>query len=214
MATIDSGRANRGRRSARPSGDDREQAIRATAARLLEERPLSEISVDDLARGAGISRPTFYFYFASKEAVLLSLLDPLIQRADSGFTGAETLSADPRRAFREGINTFFTAFTAAPAIARAGAEALATHTELRSAWSVFMQKWIDQTADLIRSERSRGAAPETIGAQELATALNQMNEHTMLAAISGEQPAVSAEQLVETLTHIWMTSIYGTPPQS
>ena len=66
-------RTPRGRRAARPSGDDRELAILTTAERLLAERPLSAISVDDLARGAGISRPTFYFYFASKDAVLLTL---------------------------------------------------------------------------------------------------------------------------------------------
>ena len=65
----------------RATGDDREQAILATAERLLEERPLHEISVDDLARGAGISRPTFYFYFASKDAVLLTLLDRVVDEA-------------------------------------------------------------------------------------------------------------------------------------
>src|SRR5258708_6704778 len=53
--------APRGRRGTRASGDDRERAILPTAERLLEERPLGEISVEDLARGAGISRPTFYF---------------------------------------------------------------------------------------------------------------------------------------------------------
>src|SRR5271166_406635 len=39
--------APRGRRSSRPSGDDREAAILQTAERLLSERLLSEISVDD-----------------------------------------------------------------------------------------------------------------------------------------------------------------------
>src|SRR4051794_41231086 len=75
--------APRGRRSVRPSGDDRELAILTTAERLLSERPLSSISVDDLARGAGISRPTFYFYFASKDAVLLTLLDRVVAEADA-----------------------------------------------------------------------------------------------------------------------------------
>ena len=69
--------ASRGRRSSHLSGDDREKAILATAERLLEERPLADFSVDDLAKGAGISRPTFYFYFQSKNAVLLSLLDQM-----------------------------------------------------------------------------------------------------------------------------------------
>ncbi len=39
--------AARSRRAPRPSGDDRELAILATAERLLEARPLSAVSVDD-----------------------------------------------------------------------------------------------------------------------------------------------------------------------
>src|SRR3954469_14977254 len=93
--------AARGRRSPRPSGDDREAAILATAERLLDDRPLSAISVDDLARGAGISRPTFYFYFRSKDAVLLSLLDRVIARADRVSADAfAARSGDRRKAWR------------------------------------------------------------------------------------------------------------------
>src|SRR5690349_3276456 len=97
-----SARSQRGRRAPRVSGDERERAILQTAERLLEERPLREISVDDLARGAGISRPTFYFYFASKEAVLLALLDRLVEEAREGVAIA-FLANDPPRVLREGI---------------------------------------------------------------------------------------------------------------
>ena len=83
MTTASQPRAARGRRAARPSGDDRELAILATAERLLEEQQFAEISVDDLAKGAGISRPTFYFYFPSKDAVLLTLLERVIAEADA-----------------------------------------------------------------------------------------------------------------------------------
>lgn len=209
MTTVGPVRANRGRRPSRPSGDDREQAILATARRLLEERAFAEISVVDLAKGAGLSRPTFYFYFPSKEAVLLSLLDPLIQHADTGLSDISAVPADPRRAFQDGIDTFYSAFASDPVLTRAGAEAISTNPEVRALWSGFMQKWIDQTAALIAAERGRGAAPDTLPARELATALNQMNERAMIAAISQEAGAVPAARLVDTLTHIWMTSIYG-----
>ncbi|HEU0190656.1 MAG TPA: TetR/AcrR family transcriptional regulator [Mycobacterium sp.] len=201
---------NHGRRSPRPSGDDREQAILATAERLLEQRPLAEISVDDLARGAGISRPTFYFYFKSKDAVLLSLLEPMIERADSEYDGAvQRLPADPRRVWRGGIKAFFHAFRSHRAIARAGTEALATSPEFRAMWNGYMQKWIDHTAAMITAERARGAAPNTIPAIDLATSLNQMNERTMMATLAGEQPAVAEGHVVDTLAHIWIASIYG-----
>ena len=210
MRTASSTRAPRGRRSSRPSGDEREQAILATAERLLEERSFADISVDDLAKGAGLSRPTFYFYFKSKEAVLLTLLEPMIARADAEFDGAvQRLPADPRRVWRNGIKAFFTAFSSHRAVALAGAEALATSPEIRDVWSGFMQKWIDQTAAMISAERARGAAPDTIPTADLATSLNQMNERTMRASLSAEQPAVSEDHIVDTLAHIWVSSIYG-----
>src|ERR1700731_2360562 len=125
VTTVGTTRALRGRRAMRPSGDDREQAILATAERLLEERGFSGISVDDLAKGAGLSRPTFYFYFKSKEAVLLSLLEPVITRADAEYNGAANrLPADPRRVWRAGIKAFFVAFDSHRAVARAGTEAI------------------------------------------------------------------------------------------
>jgi TetR/AcrR family transcriptional regulator, ethionamide resistance regulator len=196
----------------RPSGDDREQAILATAERLLEERSFAEISVDDLAKGAGLSRPTFYFYFKSKEAVLQSLIEPVIASVDSEIDGAmQRLPADPRVGWRDGIDAFFTAFASRPALSRAAREALATSTELRAVWTGFMQKWIDQTAALITAERARGSAPETVPAADLATSLNQMNERTMMAALSAEAPSVDPDRVVDTLTHIWVNSIYGEP---
>jgi AcrR family transcriptional regulator len=208
------GTVSRGRRSSRPSGDDREAAIVRTAERLLGERPLTAISVDDLAKGAGISRPTFYFYFPSRDAVVLTLLDRVITRANETLDGlAEKLPADPARGWRIGISAFFDAFGSHRWVARSGFALLASHPDFRQVWLTFMQKWIDQTAALIEAERSRGAAPDTIGAQELATSLNLMNERAMLATFANELPSVEYDHVVDTLTHIWLTSIYGSPPQ-
>jgi AcrR family transcriptional regulator len=210
VSTTNPASSARGRRSTRPSGDERQAAILGTAVRLLEKKKFTDISVDDLAKGAGLSRPTFYFYFASKEAVLLSLLDPLIQQADTGLDGAiERLPSDPRRAFRAGITTFVEAFAAYPVLARAGADAFATSEEARDVWAGFMQKWIHQTAALITAERERGAAPDTLPALDLATSLNMMNERMIMATSSSEQGAVARDRIVDTLTHIWLTSIYG-----
>ncbi len=202
--------SGRGRRAARPSGDERQQAILDTAARLIGQRSFADISVDDLAKGAGISRPTFYFYFASKEAVLLSLLDPLIKRADTGFDDAlDSMPTEPREAIRRGIEIFFSSFGSHPATARAGAEAVNTSPEFRAIWAGLMQKWINLTAALITAERQRGAAPVTLPAVDLATSLNLMNERMMMAALTDERPSVQPDRVVETLTHIWLTSIYG-----
>src|ERR1044072_7706037 len=104
-------RSARGRRATRPSGDDREGAILATLERLLGERALSEISTDDLARGAGISRPTFYFYFPSKDAVLLALLDRVVTEADAALDRVpDDLASDPPTYWRNCIAPFYETF--------------------------------------------------------------------------------------------------------
>src|SRR6201993_1917855 len=209
VTTASSARAARGRRSTRPSGDDRELAILSTAERLLAERPLSDISVDDLARGAGLSRPTFYFYFPSKDAVLLTLFERVIVEADSAL---ETMAANPpadlKTLWRIGIYLFVETFGAHRAVSLA-ADAARTNKDLRELWSRFMQKWVGHIATLIEAERSRGAAPETLPAQELSAALNLLNEKVMLSSFADDRPSVPNEQLLDTLVHIWVNSIYG-----
>src|SRR5882757_9912067 len=143
--TAASARPSRGRRGSRPSGDDRELAILTTAERLLADRPFSEISIDDLAKGAGISRPTFYFYFPSKDAVLLTLLDRIIaeadERADKALGPMDT-GVDPAGVWRA-INALFESFSAHRPVMIAGSAARPTNAEVATMWSKFMQKWID-----------------------------------------------------------------------
>ncbi len=212
MTTSAASQTSRGRRSARPSGDDRELAILTTLEQLLEDRALTEISVDELAKGAGISRPTFYFYFPSKEAVLLTLLDRLVNEADSALlTLAENPGADRDHMWRTGINVFFETFGSHKAVARAAVDAMSTSAEVRGLWSTFMQKWITFTASAIEAEREDGTAPNTLPAQELATALTLMNERTMFASFGGQQPSVPEAHVLDTLVHIWVSSIYCEP---
>ncbi|MDV7267511.1 TetR/AcrR family transcriptional regulator, partial [Rhodococcus oxybenzonivorans] len=55
-------------------GDMREQAILEGAYEILRTEPLRNVSIDDLAKRAGLSRSSFYFYFESKWQVLSALL--------------------------------------------------------------------------------------------------------------------------------------------
>jgi AcrR family transcriptional regulator len=205
-------RPSRGRRGSRPSGDDRELAILATAERLLADRPLSDISIDELARGAGISRPTFYFYFSSKDAVLLSLLDRVVAEADEAAFGNLTLpTGNPVELWRAGINAFFTIFGEHRAVSTAAAQA--GGSEVSELWARMMAKWVRHTELIIEAERERGAAPSGIPAHDLAVTLNLMNERVMHAAFVGEQPAVAESKVVDTLLHVWLTSIYRAAPE-
>jgi len=201
--------ASRGRRSSHHLGDDRERAILATAERLLQERPLADFSVDDLAKGAGISRPTFYFYFPSKNAVLLTLLDEVNTRAHAALTAlAGKVSGDPASVWRARIEAFFEMSGSHRAVAVAGAAATATNPEVREAWSTLMHRWISSTTAAITTERQRGAAPEIVPAEDLSVALNMLSERVMAATFTAEERAIPEDRVIDTLAHIWLASIY------
>lgn len=203
----------RGRRARRSTGDDREQAILATFERLLDERPLHEISVDDLARGAGISRPTFYFYFPSKEAVLLTLLDRVVEEARLRQGDAiERVAEDPAGALRQGIQAVYDTFSLHRAATVAVADAAAKSTEVRKLWSSVMEGFVDETAAAIEAERARGAAPDGVPARDLAIALNWMNERVLQATFAGQAPTVDEDRVVDVLVAAWLGAIYGAPP--
>jgi AcrR family transcriptional regulator len=211
--TVPATSTTRSRRPVRPSGDDRELAILSTAERLLAERPLSAISVDDLARGAGISRPTFYFYFASKDAVLLTLLDRVVAEADaatqSAFGGRPT---GPREGWRRAITAYYETFRAHRALTLAWSQARSTNAEIRELWAQVFEGWVHRCAEAIDAERRRGAAPAGPPARDIAVALTSMNERVLYATFTGDGPAVAEPGAVDVLLEIWLRAIYGTAP--
>ena len=214
---------NRGRRAARLSGDERQRAILVAAERLLGEKAFADVTIDDLARGAGISRPTFYFYFASKQAVLLTLLDQVAHEAEKRTAEVfSDLSTAPSAAWRKAIEAFARTFAAHRGVSVAAAAARSSEPELAAEWATLTNRWIDATAAAIRAERDRGASPAGPEPRLLASALNLLNERVITAALTGLDPAGpplpaaalpgAVEETVETLLHIWLTSIYGAVP--
>jgi AcrR family transcriptional regulator len=55
----------------------RRQAILDTAASMLAEMPVAEVSLNELSRRVGLAKSNVLRYFDSREAVLLELLDSL-----------------------------------------------------------------------------------------------------------------------------------------
>jgi AcrR family transcriptional regulator len=202
--------STRGRRARRVSGDERERAILETAERLLAERGVHDISVDDLARGAGISRPAFYFYFASKDAVLLTLLDRVVEEARASRDSAlEQIAADPERGWRSAMAATIEAFRAHRPVMIAAADAAVASPDIRTAWSAVMEAFVRDVAAVIEAERARGAAPPGVPARDLAIALNAMNERVLHATFTGYEPAIGEDGVDDVLAAIWIRAVYG-----
>lgn len=72
----------------------RRQAILDTAAAMLDELPVAEVSLNELSRRVGLAKSNVLRYFESREAVLLELLDVFLARWEAEMTDALAAGID------------------------------------------------------------------------------------------------------------------------
>jgi AcrR family transcriptional regulator len=196
----------------RPSkGDLTSQAILDTAEQLLQTRSLDDIAVDELASGAGISRSTFYFHFASREAVLHALsgaiLDTVYEAAQAWLRRG---NEPPEDSIRRALGATLALWRKHGPVLRAAVRARDTDPLMREFWTGVARRFIDATASQITLERAAGTAPPGPDAKSLATALVSMNEQAFLTRSHTRRSTTRDRALVDTLAHIWLRSIYST----
>jgi AcrR family transcriptional regulator len=191
-----------GRRRGPSKGDRRERAILETARALLARKPLADITIDELAAGAEISRSSFYFYFDSKLSVLVALLHGMAGELgrDAGpwLDGAGPDAAALREAliplarlWREHGRMLAGALAAAP-----GCPPLARwREELRSAH-------VDRLAARITRDRAAGLAPGGPEPRVLAGLIDDLRT----AALAG---STDPEALVDDLVTVELRMIYA-----
>ena len=183
---------------------------------LFEERPFPEISVDDLAKGAGLSRPTFYFYFPSKDAVLEKLLDRVIREVDRQ-ADAALGAKDSGRSIRAGVWRGRSAHcSTAVRWAPSGDARRATRPGLTiPRWRVIVVALspgvrIDYTTGVhrVRARVRRGARDHSRrGPCSVSKPHERANDVRLRSPM--RNPAWRASGIVDTLAHIWVSSIYG-----
>jgi AcrR family transcriptional regulator len=59
----------------RLSTDARREQLLASGARLLAERPYDEVSIEEIARAAGVSKGLLYHYFPTKKDFLIAAIE-------------------------------------------------------------------------------------------------------------------------------------------
>jgi AcrR family transcriptional regulator len=201
------------RRRAARKGDLTEGAILDTAARLLADRSMASIGIDELAAGAGISRPSFYFYFESREAVLRALAERM---SDELYRSSEVWlrrsDESPAPAIRRAIEANLALWRQYGPVLRATVHARDTDREMGGFWDDVARRFVDATAEQIERERAAGLAlPGPPSARSLARALVAMNQQALHEASLRRRSGAADRELVDTLTTVWMRAVYPPP---
>lgn len=192
-------------------GDKREQAILEGAYDLLRTAPLRNISIDDLTKRAGLSRSSFYFYFESKWQVLSALLSRVT--ADvfqaSQLIFERPAGMPPEAAIEHAVNEVIRVWERHGHVLREVADAAAAEPALQTQWDTILGRFIDASAASIERDRVAGVAVDGPPARSLAAALMWMGERNLSLMSLRSDNAIPLEDMAETVTTIWLRTVYG-----
>jgi TetR/AcrR family transcriptional regulator, ethionamide resistance regulator len=193
------------RRRRTPEAAQRE--IIAAAEDLLRERPFREMTVDEVMRRTGLSRPSFYVYFKDRHELLLRLVQHLAAEllvvANRWY---EAANAGPEE-LMDALNGVVSVYGEHGSVMRALADAAVDDDDVETAYDALIHGFVQATATHIgRGIDAKEILP--LDPHETAKALVWMGERYLYHCF-GPERQVAREKVVETLRTVWVRTLYG-----
>ena len=189
-------------------GERREQEILDATEQLLAAIPFTQLTMDDIARQASLSRSALYFYFASKEQVLTGLhqriygemvttMDPITVEGapvtEAMVESIERVCAN-WRSHRHALCTFH--------------ETAAVSPEFEQVWRQRLERHVDALTSIIQREQAAGrAAPSPPPARAIASSWFWMLENQFYTLFRRDHSRREERDLVNTLNILWLRMI-------
>ncbi|MDR2987375.1 MAG: TetR/AcrR family transcriptional regulator [Nocardiopsaceae bacterium] len=200
-------------------GRDVRALILDATEQLLSGRRFESLSVADILSAAGVSRGSFYFYFANKHAVLAELVSQAVSTAhEAAGTWAGDKSKTPGVALRRGTMEGSRLWREHAPVLRAIVENWQSDPALAALWTEMIDGFAAVATERIKADRAAGLAPASDDdPQVLASVLCWMNERAWYLAAIGHSGFTDEARLITALTEVWQAAIYGTaesPPRA
>lgn len=195
-------------------GDRRRQAIVDAVEQLLQSRTIGELSVEDIAAEAGISRSGFYFYFESKYAALADALSDVadaMERAADDFFG--DTDREPGDYVKDALTGVAQLWRRHADLMVAVVDAAHSDTGARALWDDWRTRFIDGISRAVEEERRAGRAHGNgVATEELARVLLSMNLGTFYELARERANDEQAERAVAALSSVWLAAVWGIGP--
>ena len=184
-----------------------ETSVLEAAERLLAAgAPYADLSVDRIAKEAGISRTAFYFYFRDKRELLMRLTEDVtngLYTQAEAWWGAE---GDGATRLAEALGAIVAHYREHGVLLRVVVEASTYDEQVAHFWRGVVRRFTDATRARIEAEIAAGRA-EGLDPASTAFALVWMTERTMYQHMV--QRIGREDDLVAALTTVWVRAVYG-----
>jgi AcrR family transcriptional regulator len=182
----------------------READLLAAAETLLREGRFEATSIGEIAAAADLSRPAFYFYFASKHALLERLIETtlgeLIERHWARIQGRDDPPAVELRGTLHDIARMWIEHTV---VMRAAAELAGSVPTLFDRIAGVIESTADERARLLMEAGSTPEVADLDTARDTVTALAWMSERSFYVLARRDPSPEEFHALADRLFAIW-----------
>ena len=182
-------------------------AILNAALDFVWSHPFRDMTVTSLMESTGASRSAFYQYFTDLHEVMETLLkmfgEEIFAAVEPWLTGV----GDPIAMIQETLAGLVDVCYQRGPFLRAITDAATTDRRLEQAWLQFLAGFDDAATARIEADQKQGLIPD-FEARPVAYALNRLDAYTVLQAF-GKHPRKRPEPVLEALTRIWTSTLYG-----
>jgi len=186
--------------------DDVRAAVRAAMLELLDQKSFKDLTIDEIAKAAGLSRTAFYFYFKSKNEVLAEVAQlvaaELYDETEEWWSGDGT----PRESVRSALAKTARTWDHNAALMRAAGEVAGYDSDFALLYRSLTFGFIERATERIQLHQQDGLARTDIDAKALAESLVWMFERNCQVLICTDRRPV--DEVVDAMTTIWLHAVY------
>ncbi|MFD6155970.1 TetR/AcrR family transcriptional regulator [Nocardia sp. NPDC060256] len=177
----------------------RRDSILESAARVVAQRGIRGLRVEELAEAAGVSTSLIYYHFKDRAGLLAQTLDFISTRAERYTESDVDAAADPRGHLEQLLLLELQDTPLVIENSTGWGESRATavfQPELREQLRAATVRWIDCLSALIRSAQDLGTVPADLAPADAAERLTALVEGVSMRWLSGTLELARARELV------------------
>ncbi|MGI9195936.1 MAG: TetR/AcrR family transcriptional regulator [Candidatus Nanopelagicales bacterium] len=179
-------------------------ALINAARGVFEERGYDGTRMGDIAEAAGVSHGTVYTWFATKDAVLMAVVDSLVDGLYASLSTPD--DADPVSRIERANRSYLDAYRAHARLLEVVEQAATTDESFRAVLAGLRAAHVDRVAATLRHLQADGLARADLDSHVAAAALCAMVEG-FARHWFGRGEAHDEDVAVRTLTTLWAASL-------
>lgn len=190
------------------SSKERYYAILQAAEILFSEKGYPGVSIDEIARSAGVAKGLINYHFDSKENLLIHVLSKQTTTLFAQLDSVTSMHDTAKGKIRAAVEIYLSVASAGPALTRMAMMAVfeAAYSEsIRKLWLAFMEQNLDRFTALIEEGIARGEFKPVDS--HLVTQLVMAMAFEVLRTSTLKQEPLNARETADQVTRILFEGI-------